>query len=295
MAYSPPLAPPQTVRFDNLTGTSHVYGDELIDTEADYTLSKMYEMDTRDHEDHLFCGIMFDIANTSKQPLEYLEIQGFAVRGNLGPMTVWTTPDTFHRKQETKNKWQLIYSGTHGPSRRNYTRLIFQTPVRLQPGERCGMYVHSQLPGDQGVVYDNKRGAVTMKDENIQLESGIAHMSSVPFSPHGMYGFGWRRNRQFVGRVMYGVKYLLWQPSQSIHDKFPLVFRQAVDTMLLIDYKHFRLSMLPEHVVWYIINFLPYNWVIEGNAEWKGNASVVSSVKRNYSAFCKKSRSCVLQ
>ena len=120
-------------------------------------------------------------------------------------------------------------------------------------------------------------------------------MSSVPFSPHGMYGFGWRRNRQFVGRVMYGVKYLLWQPSQSIHDKFPLVFRQAVDTMLLIDYKHFRLSMLPEHVVWYIINFLPYNWVIEGNAEWKGNASVVSSVKRNYSAFCKKSRSCVLQ
>jgi len=48
-----------------------------------------------------------------------------------------------------------------------------------------------------------------------------------------MWGFAWRRNRQFVGRVCYGVKYLLWQPAQNIHEQFPESFRNAVDVMLM--------------------------------------------------------------
>jgi hypothetical protein len=284
------------VRFDNLSASSKSY--DFNSKEADYTLSKMYEVDTRDHADHTFCGVMFNVANTSEQPLEYLEIQALAVRGHLGPMTVWWTKDSFFNKCEDRTQWQLCYKHTHPPSRRSYTRLEFQKTVRLLPGERCGLYVHSQLPGDQGLVYDNRRGAITMKDDNIQIESGVAHMSNRPFSPHGMYGFGWRRNRQFVGRVCYGVKYLLWQPTQAIHDRFPLSFRKAVDILLLVDYQSgYRLTKLPEHVVWYIINFLPFNWIQEGrNNNNEGiRASVVTSMKMRYKSVCRSSRSCVLQ
>lgn len=293
-----PTIQPTPVRFDNhLASASQCYGDALLDKESDYTLSQMYEMDTRDHADHTFCGIMFNVANTSTQPLEYLEIQAIAVRGNLGPLTVWMTKDTYHHKHESADAWQEVYHGTHSRSRQSYTRLTFHTPVRLKSGESCGMYVHSALVGDQAIVYDNRRGGVvTMKDTNICVESGMAHLSNRPFSANGMYGFAWRKNRQFVGRICYGVKYLLWQPSQSIHDQFPKSFRQAVDVLLLIDYKNYRLSKLPEHVIWYVINFLPYNWVQDGKDD--SNASINTGLRASFSSMrksvCRQSRSCAV-
>jgi hypothetical protein len=35
-------------------------------------------VDTRDHEDHTFAGIMFDVKSRAAMPIEYLEIQGIA-------------------------------------------------------------------------------------------------------------------------------------------------------------------------------------------------------------------------
>ena len=256
MATTTSPLPPPSIRFDKISPASKTYGDVLLDKEADYTLSQMHEMDTRDHEDHTFCGVMFNIQNHSKQPLEYLEIQSLCVRGDLGPMTVWVTPNTFHQKNEDQSQWTLVYSATHERSRKTYTKLELQHPVRLKPNEKMGFYIHSALHGDQGLVYDNRRGAISAQDPNICVESGLAHIGRVPFSRDGMWGFAWRRNRQFVGRVCYGTKYLLWQPAQSIHDKFPAAFQKAVDVMLLVDYKHLRFTQLPEHVVWYIVRGL---------------------------------------
>ena len=293
--------PPPPVRFDDISQAAQTYGDILLDKEADYTLNQMYEMDTHDREDHTFCGVMFNIQNHSKQPLEYLEIQALCVRGNLGPMTCWVTPDSFHHKHETKSEWTLVYKGTNERSRTSYCRLELQRPVRLQPGEKIGVYVHSGLHGDQGLVYDNRRGAISAQDANISVESGLAHISNTPFSPTGMWGFAWRRNRQFVGRVCYGVKYLLWQPAQSIHERFPVAFRRAVDVMLIVDYAHSMFTRLPEHVVWYIINFLPYDWVTDdgretGNGRQRSiSSSAVKILKKSYHSICRKSRACVLQ
>ena len=33
------------------------------------------------------------------------------VRGDLGPLTVWTTPDTIRDKHESQEEWKLLYSG----------------------------------------------------------------------------------------------------------------------------------------------------------------------------------------
>ena len=119
---------------------------------------------------------MFNIENHSKQPLEYLEIQSLCVRGDLGPITVWVTALSYYNKHEDKKQWTLVYRGTHEPSRLNYCPLILQRPIRLEGGERIGTYIHSGLGGDQGLVYDNRHGDVTMSDENLSVQSGMAHV-----------------------------------------------------------------------------------------------------------------------
>lgn len=41
--------------------------------------------------------------------------------------------------------------------------LVLDRPIRLYPGEQCGFYVHSSLPGDEGIVYDNQRNQVSRR------------------------------------------------------------------------------------------------------------------------------------
>ena len=244
---------------------------------------------------------MFNIAYASKMPLEFLEITSLAVRGDLGPMTVWVTNDSYFGKHETRRLWKRVYAGIHRRSRRAYTTLHLDTAVRLLPGQRIGVYVHSAMPGDQGLVYDNSRGTITCKDEHISVESGMAHISSEPFSMHGYWGYAWRRRRQFVGKVTYGVKYLLWQPHSSIHSQFPQAFRRCVDVMLE-NVQVSRFSQLPEHVVWYIINFLPFDWAMPSRegvaATLLGRGDLGSSMRMIASAvtksLCQRSRSCAV-
>jgi hypothetical protein len=48
----------------------------------------------------------------------------------------------------------------------------------------------------------------------------MAHLNPEPFlgqSPWGGgWGNGWRNNREFVGRLSYGVKWLLWTPEMYV-------------------------------------------------------------------------------
>ena len=43
---------------------------------------------------------MFDVSCDTILPVEYVEIQSISVRGELGPLTVWQTPNTFQGKHE---------------------------------------------------------------------------------------------------------------------------------------------------------------------------------------------------
>ena len=129
-----------------------------------------FVVDTRDHEDHTFCGVMFPIVCETFLPAEYIEVSSVWVRGQLGPMTVWWTPDSYSGKQECEEAWEKVYEHEHPPNNRDYTELRLDKPIRLRPGERCGLYVHSALPGDEALVYDNQRNHVSDLPPRVRQE-----------------------------------------------------------------------------------------------------------------------------
>lgn len=106
---------------------------------ASYTISELYEVDTGDYEDHTFCGVMFTIKCKSDLPVELIQIDSISVRGGLGPLTVWQTPDTFVGKNEDKNSWQQVYEGHHEQSYDFVVKLSFNVPIIVKAGESIGM------------------------------------------------------------------------------------------------------------------------------------------------------------
>ena len=158
---------------------------QLDDVEQDL-VHESFTVDTRDHEDHSFCGVMFNVECSTQLPAEYIEVQSLSVRGQLGPMTVWYTPDDFQGKQECEDAWEKVYEGTHEPSQNTYTELRLPTPLRLRPGQRCGLYVHSALPGDEGIVYDNQRKAVRQPRIHVHNKPASPSYHSGALAPHAL-------------------------------------------------------------------------------------------------------------
>ena len=231
---------------------SPVDGVFQLSAVADRIVHEQFTCDTRDHEDHTFCGIMFDVRCECSLPLEYLEITSLSVRGDLGPLTVWHTPNTHRDKHQIRDAWTRVYEAQHPPSRQKMVELRLPVPLRLRPGEACGLYIHSAAPGDDAIVYDNQRGRhVASTDRCLQLLPGMAHLSNRPFGDHGLWGSPWRRNREFVGRIAYGVRWQMWSP--NAHPRFPAGFQRAVEAMLMA-------SRRPESIVYllhdYIVHFI---------------------------------------
>ena len=54
-----------------------------------------------------------------------------------------------------------------------------EAPIRLAPGQSVGVYIHSALFGDRGIVYSDQRGAVTHEDMHLQLLPGERLLSAV--------------------------------------------------------------------------------------------------------------------
>ena len=256
-----------------------------------HLVHESFTVDTRDHEDHTFCGIMFDLECSTVLPAEYMEVEAVSVRGHLGPMTVWTTPGGFagrplsargqpsyrawpdygdagSEKFETPEAWTRVYAGEHDASPDEYTALRLSEPIRLRPGESCGVYVHSALRGDRGLVYDDQRNDVTHADKVCRVRPGMAHLSCHPFGKRGMWGFAWRHRREFVGQLEYGVKWRRWSPSQHVHLSFPLGFRRAVRTLLMGSRRpESLLYLLQDEVLHFILNRLRWDSFGEAMAE----------------------------
>ena len=185
---------------------------------ANYLCHEECTIETGDHQDHTFSGIMFGIQSKSALPVDFIEVTGVSVRGRLGPMTVWTTPGDYRGKHENKEEWDLVFNEERTQSINKLVPLHFDKPLRIAPNERWSIYVHSQLYGDEGVVYDNQRSRITHEDEHMQILPAIAHLSGTPFSPHA-WGWGtWRDRRAFVGKVEYSIRYLLWAP--KVHSRY---------------------------------------------------------------------------
>jgi len=219
-------------------------------------------MDTRDHEDHTFCGIMFDICVKTNLPIEYIEINSLWIRGCLGEISVFVTAGGHEGKYDKSDGWSRIYQQFHQPSEDTLIPLEFKQSVVIPAGERIGVYIHSTRDDDQAIVYDNQRGQITMQDNYIQVEAGLAHISNEAFHSVGHWGgWAWRPNREFVGRVSHGVRYFLWKPSTTVHEAFPRAFRASALTLLLCQRRtESPISVLSDDIILYILNLCGWNW-----------------------------------
>lgn len=259
-------------------------------TEATYTIHEKMTVNTSDREDHTFCGVMFPVVCKELLPVERVVITSLAVRGRLGPLTVWVSKDpdaanstVAHRKSK-KNRitadgtqWTQIYSKFHPPSFSEYSKLdISHSPIVVQPGQVRGIYIHSTLPGDEAIVYDNylrhskygldndssnNTGEKPVSDSFIILKPAMAHVSETPFGRTPIWGWGdpWRRDRKFVGRLEYGVVYKLWNPTEHLlfGDKF-----QKLTITLFACQRNWEspMSRLPDECIYYILNMCKWDW-----------------------------------
>lgn len=274
-------------------------------TNATYEIHENVTVDTQDNEDHTFCGIMFPIKCKDLLPVDHLVIKSVAVRGHLGPLTVWISNaggnqdrNRQRRSRSSRNirrrydeeqdnlpngehciplhpsAWTKVYEHTHKPCPRGqYTELIFNQPVRLNPGEMRALYIHSTLMGDQAIVYDNSYYGSSNKrydDDKLAILTGRAHVSTTCFGQDPIWGWGnaWRDRREFVGRLAYGTVYKLWNPEVS--PKFGSCFHDATKTLLLCQRRwESPMSVLPDEAIYYILNMCRWDWFDDGTKTMK--------------------------
>jgi len=228
---------------------------------ADYSIHESFQAETLGYEDHTFCGIMFNVEVKTTLPIEYIEMDSISVRGALGPLTAWFTRGTYDDKFSQKDQWTQIYEGTLPSSMSTLSALELQTKFRVRRGEKFALYVHSSRHDDSAIVYDDERHEASHEDRLIRVLPGMAHISPVAFSSQGWWGWGWRPRREFVGRLSFGVRYIMWQPKRDLHVQFPRKFRQVAQTFTMCSYRRScLLSRLPRAVIAFILNMCPWNW-----------------------------------
>jgi len=229
----------------------------LLKEDADYLVHDSYTVETEDHEDHTFNGVMFDVEVKFDRPVSCVIVDSVFVRGGLGEMSVWYAKGGFGGKEEDMDAWAPCYSRKHKPSWRDFDRLELDYPMVLEPGEVYGIYVHSAEYGDDGIVYDNQRSEICHEDDFIVVYPGLAHLAPRPFSGDGpWWGSPWRRRRTFVGKLSYGARYILWGPKSNA--AFSGTFRNGCAAAFA------ALTMgwggLPSDCVLYILHLARFDW-----------------------------------
>lgn len=229
-----------------------------IEKTANNYTHESFEMKTLDHDDHSFCGIMFDINMDAKDfPIDSFQIEEISIRGGLGHITVWSTEQSWKGKHNRRTKWKMLYNEFHNPSFRTLQSLKFKEPLLVSVGESVGLYIHSAAMNDDSIVYDNQRRVGGYHDDFITISPGIAHLDCNPFGESAPWGgSAWRQGRSFVGSISYGVRYLLWTPEVSL--RFPSQFRYACTAFCNVH--AFAWKGLPLDIIMYILNMCPPSW-----------------------------------
>lgn len=232
---------------------------------ANYLVEGDYNAEPQNEEDHTFSGIMFDLKASDALPIEFVEVQIFWVRGGLGPVRVFTLNGSF-RSPPPRN-WNCVYAEIHPPTdfRTPFAALELPEPIRIKPGATVGVYIHSALPDDSGIVYSNSRGDITLQDQFITLLPGMAHLNPEPFNDNSPWGFGnaWRAQREFCGRITYGVKWTLWRP--RAHMRFCRDFRRFAFILFLCNRSRnhpntIGIWSLPRDTIMHILHLCSNDW-----------------------------------
>ena len=101
---------------------------------------------------------------------------------------------------------------------------------------------------------------------------GRAHVSPKLFGTQPIWGWGnaSRDNREFVGKISYGVVYKLWNPSE--HLSFGGKFRNIAKLLLMCQRRwESPLSMLSDDCVFYILNMCRWDWMDDSFEEVRGH------------------------
>lgn len=163
----------------------------------------------------------------------------------------------------SEKHWTKIYEKEHKSSFRNYEPLdLSNNPIVLRPGQTRGVYIHSSIEDDTGIVYDNQQKIKTHDDKFITVLPGRAHVSTKPFGTMPIWGHGnpWRDYREFVGRLSYGVVYDLWNPTENL--RFGNGFRHLALTLFACQRRiESPLCRLPDECIFYILNMCRWDWV----------------------------------
>ena len=213
---------------------------------------------------------MFPVKCKDLLPVDHLVIKSVSVRGKLGPLTVWVSNEEPNpqngRNQVRLNPafWTKVYDKVHTPSKREYKELVLDKSIRLKPGETRVIYIHSTLPGDEAIVYDNSYYGVTSKrydDDKLSILTGRAHVSTQVFGQEPIWGWGnaWRDRREFVGRLEYGTVYKLWNP--QFQPKFGGLFQNCTRCLFMCQRRwESPFSILPDECIHYILNMCRWDW-----------------------------------
>lgn len=230
---------------------------------------------------------MFPVKCKDLLPVDHLVIKSVAVRGRLGPLTVWVSkedPDLVNNNSHNNNTehnirlhpryWDKVYEQKHSPSRREYKELVFNQHVKMRPGETRVFYVHSTLPGDEAIVYDNShygdRNVKRLEDDKLAILSGRAHVSPTPFGQEPIWGWGnaWRDRREFVGRLAYGTVYKLWNPEIPL--KFGSKFQDGTRALFMCQRRMGSpWAILPDECLFYILNMCRWDWFDDDQSTMK--------------------------
>lgn len=228
---------------------------------------------------------MFPVKCKNILPIDHVVINCVAIRGALGPLTVWVTKDEESLDGEiscSKKHWNKIYEKTFPPSFEEYKELdLSSNPIRLKPGEVKGVYIHSTRRGDEAIVYDNKENQKTHDDKFITILPGRAHVSERVFGSVPIWGWGsaWRDNREFVGQIKYGAVYRLWNPSENL--SFGSNFRGAARTLFLLQRRlESPFSRLPDDAIFFILNMCRWDWSNDTSADMRREQKQARRVRR---------------
>ena len=223
----------------------------------------------------LFSGIMFPVKCKDLLPLDHLVIKSVAVRGYLGPLTVWVSNDDYEQQRQGDRSverrvrlnpafWTKLSDKTHERSCREYKQLVLENPIKLKPGETRVIYIHSTLPGDRAIVYDNSYYGMESnryEDDKLLIMTGRAHVSTEVFGQEPIWGWGnaWRDRREFVGRLEYGTVYKLWNP--QVQPKFGGKFQDGARSLFMCQRRwESPWSLLPDECIFFILNMCRWDW-----------------------------------
>jgi hypothetical protein len=111
-----------------------------------------------------------------------------------------------------------------------------------------------------GGATNNNVSSIRFEDDKIAIHTGKAHLSFEPFGQEPIWGWGnaWRDRREFVGQIIYGTVYKLWNPER--HGYFGSNFQAATEALLMLQRRNTVISCLPDECLFYILNMCRWDW-----------------------------------